>query len=88
MKKIKLGSTVRDMITGFTGIVMARTEYLTDCVHLGISVMEIPKEGKIPDWEWIDERRCFIIKTKGIVKLQEPVKVESNGGDMQNAPEM
>lgn len=86
MEKIKLGSTVKDVITGFTGIVMARTEYLTKCAHLGILVTKMPKDGKIPNWEWIDETRCTVVK-KEKIKLQEPAIPESNGGNMQNAPE-
>ena len=36
MRKVELGSLVRDKITGFEGIVMGRTEYLTGCAHVGV----------------------------------------------------
>ncbi len=88
MNKIALGSTVKDRITGLTGIVMARSEYLTGCAHVAILATKLSKEGKIPEWEWIDETRCVQDKAKKIIKLARPVIVNGNGGPMPNAPKM
>lgn len=88
MNKIGLGSTVKDRITGLTGIVMARTEYLTGCAHVAILATKLSKEGKLPEWEWIDETRCILDKTKKIIKLSKPVVVDGGGGRMPNAPKM
>ncbi len=35
--KIELGSTVKDKISGFTGVVVGRTEYLYGCVRLEVA---------------------------------------------------
>lgn len=51
MNKIMLGSTVKDRITGLTGVVMARTEYLTGCAHVAILATKLSKEGKVPEYE-------------------------------------
>jgi hypothetical protein len=48
MKVIKLGSLVRDMVSGFTGIATSRTEYLNGCVQYGIRA-KIGADGKMPE---------------------------------------
>jgi hypothetical protein len=53
---IKLGQKVKDKFTGFTGIVMGRTEYLYGCISIGILPSKL-KDGKPADWVWIDEQR-------------------------------
>lgn len=86
MVKIELGSTVKDRITGLTGVVMARSEYLTGCTHVAILATKLSKEGEVPEYEWIDETRCILDKTKKIIKLVEKDTKEP-GGPMPNAPE-
>jgi hypothetical protein len=86
---IKLGQTVKEVVTGIEGIAMARTEYYTGCAHIGICPREPVKEnGKIsvPDWVWVDETRC-IVTDKSILNLGQPEKKESVGGSFQNAPQ-
>ena len=53
---VKLGQKVRDRVTGFSGVVMGRTEYLYGCVSCGI-LSEQLKDGKPMEWSWIDEQR-------------------------------
>jgi len=57
---IELGSKVRDKITGFEGIAIARTTYLTGCDRYGIQPAGI-FEGKTADAEWYDETRLEIL---------------------------
>jgi hypothetical protein len=52
--KIKLGSRVTDRITGFTGIAIARTDWLTGCVRFGVQSEEL-HNGKPIGAEWFDE---------------------------------
>lgn len=54
MKKIKLGSVVRDRITGLEGVVIARTEYHTGCIHIGIQA-PVDSSGRVPSLYWTDE---------------------------------
>ena len=86
MKKIELGSTVKDRITRLTGVVMARTEDLTGCAHVAILVTKLTKDGKVPEWEWIDETICVVDKAKKVIKLSKPVVDDGNGGPASNAP--
>lgn len=63
---IKLGSKVKDNITGFAGIATSRTEYLHGCVHVGITPTEL-KDGKPIDPQWFDEQRVQVIEEKAPV---------------------
>jgi len=53
---IDLGSKVKDMITGFTGIAIARTEWLYGCTRIVIESQEL-KDGKPVAPSWFDEQR-------------------------------
>ncbi len=52
--KVELGDKVKDKITGFIGIAVARTEFLNGCVQYTI-VGKIGKDGKFPEEVNIDE---------------------------------
>lgn len=54
---IKLGTTVRDVITGFEGVVTGRAEYLTGCAQVQVVPRVLDKDGKRRDSEWFDEQR-------------------------------
>lgn len=58
---ILLGETVKDLITGVEGIVMARTVYLTGCSHIGVQ-QKAKDDGSVPDWYWTDERRFIVLE--------------------------
>jgi hypothetical protein len=57
---ITLGSKVRDPITGFEGIVTARTEWLYGCVRVSVQAPEL-KDGKPIEEQWFDETRVEMI---------------------------
>ena len=84
MRKVGLGSLVRDKITGFEGIVMGRTEYLTGCAHVGIHPRGLTNEGSIPGWEWIDETRVIVLE-RDVVRLEPR---QALGGPAPNPPSM
>jgi len=53
---LAMGAKVKDKITGFTGTVTGRTEYITGCAQYLVQP-PIDKEGKFVDARWIDEDR-------------------------------
>lgn len=57
--RISLGSKVKDCVTGFSGVVTGRAEYLTGCRQY--SVMGRAKDGKSGDGMWFDEDRLEIV---------------------------
>jgi len=56
---INLGDTVTDTITGFTGIVVGRVEYLTGCIQFEVQPKGL-KDGVPINPKWIDEVRLGI----------------------------
>ena len=58
---IKLGSLVKDSITGFTGIATSRTEYLYGCVHIGITAAHLTLNGYPTESVLFDEQRVVVI---------------------------
>jgi len=81
MFKFNLSEVLRDKVTSFEGLVMARTEYATGCIQYGLAKMGLNKDGGIDDWLWFDEIR---LTPKG--KHLESMK--TIGGPQQTAPMM
>ncbi len=67
---IELGLTVKDKITGLTGVAVARTEYLTGCARISVQPTEV-KDGKTADWVTLDEGQVDIINAKKKIVLNE-----------------
>lgn len=76
--KFELGQTVKDIVTGFKGVIIGRTQYLTTCNTYGISPRDLTKEGKRPEWEWFDEPRLKLEKDETL-SLVEPEKKKTGG---------
>jgi hypothetical protein len=54
---IQLGTCVRDILTGLTGVAVARTEWLYGCTRIAIEPIDLKKDGKPSDSVWFDEQR-------------------------------
>lgn len=59
---IELGWKVRDQITGFEGIAIARTEWLYGCTRYVIEPNKLDKDGKLPDPHSFDEQRLIVLE--------------------------
>jgi hypothetical protein len=71
---IELGSRVRDRITGFSGIVISRHEYLAGCVRWGVQPEALDKDGKMLDDKVFDEPQLELLK-KGVFFKTAPTPV-------------
>jgi len=58
---IELGSKARDKISGYEGIVTARTRYLSGCDRLAVQG-KVDKDGKVPDAQYFDEPMLEVIE--------------------------
>lgn len=58
---IEFGSKVQDIVSGITGVVTAKIEYITGCIQYGVQP-PADKDGKLPDSYWIDEIRLKVLK--------------------------
>lgn len=53
---IELGQKVKDSITGFEGIAIAKAIYLNGCISWQVKSQKL-KDGKTIEAEWFDEQR-------------------------------
>jgi hypothetical protein len=78
---IALRDQVEDVITGFKGTVIARSEWLNGCVQYAVKP-RVNKEGEELDAQWIDSAQLKITKAfKGASSVSRSV-----GGPMKDAP--
>lgn len=57
-----LGLKARDIVTGFEGVIVGRTEWMTGCATVGLAP-GLDKDGKVPDATWFDETRVELLAT-------------------------
>lgn len=58
---MELGDIVKDTITGFTGVLVAKTNWLHGCERLTIQPQEL-KDGKRTDSDTFDRLQCALVK--------------------------
>jgi hypothetical protein len=71
----QLGDKVKDLVTAFEGIIIARSEYLNGCIRYGVQCAKLTKEGKPQETEWFDEKQLTFVKAKAV-----DVEVKRTGG--------
>lgn len=76
MPEVKLGMKARDVVTGFSGIVTAITQWLTGCDTVQLQPQEM-KDGTPIEPKSFDVTRIEILDESNIL---EPKKVERNPG--------
>lgn len=79
--KIELGMMVMESFSGFTGMVVARSEWLWGCVTIGVFSGEV-KDGAVVEEQWFDENRLIQIESD---KQLEPPE-EITGGPARSVP--
>ena len=86
---IKLGRKVKDKITGFEGIAIARVEYLTGCTQYCVKPDRLDSNRKMLDGEYIDEGQLEVVGHGiNLYAIDEgPVPDNSNGGYSSDTPE-
>ncbi len=62
-KQIKLGTKIKDRITGLEGIAIAKIEYLNGCVQYSIKP-KLDKDGKVQEGEWVDSQQIAVVGEK------------------------
>lgn len=78
---IQLGMTQTDPISGFTGVVVGRSEYLNGCVRYLLMARKLDNDGK-PQEQWFDEEQlegCF--QGDAFIRKHAPA-----GGPERHAP--
>lgn len=79
---IKLGSTVKDALTGFTGRATARVEFEYGCARIFIEP-GVLQDGKPIDGIYFDEQRVEVVEEKEPVISKDS---SATSGGPYNAP--
>ena len=80
--KFAMGVKLRDPVSGFEGVVCARSEYATGCNHYGLKPSGLTEKGTLKDWAWIDENYLEELPTA------EKQKRGNGGGPAPDPPAM
>lgn len=74
--EIRLGDEVRDLISGFVGIVVGRSQYLTRCDQYLVEP-PVGDDNKLPDAAWFDIHRLLVVQPQAVV-LPTPAEQRAN----------
>jgi len=80
-KAIKLGDEVEDVITGFSGIAVAKTDWIHGCSRVTIQP-PVDKDGKHPDAISFDEPAVKLVKKE---KVKPDIRRNKTGGPKDDA---
>lgn len=75
--EIELGDKVKDKITGYVGIAVARTEFLNGCVQYSVAG-KVGKDNKMQDEIGIDSQSLEVMKSR-----KKKVEKSDSGGAMR-----
>lgn len=76
---VELGDRVRDKVTGFDGIAIGMSRWISGCDQYAVQPCKVSKDGKVSDSVWFDVNRLDVVK-KAVVKLATGAGVNDNGG--------
>lgn len=65
MSKINLGDTARDRVSGFKGVCVAITQWISGCARVTLQP-PTGKDGKIPDAQTFDEPMLELVKAQAV----------------------
>lgn len=83
-ERVELGEEVRDEVTGFQGVVVARSEWLFGCVRVAVQPRDTDDDDEPRDKKWFDEPQLEVVGT-GMKGRGTPAFSEVDPGD-DNAP--
>ncbi len=63
---IKLGDEVKDMVSGFQGIAVARYQYIQGCNRICVQP-PVDEDGKLPVTENFDEPQLEVVQKEKVV---------------------
>jgi hypothetical protein len=83
--KFELGVLVKDRVSGFEGVVIARTEWLYNCARYVVQPRSVDKDGKPKGAEVFDEEQLYKAARKpleirpGVFAGKKATKVDHGG---------
>lgn len=79
--KHAMGAEVKDVVTGFKGVITARVEYVTGCRQYLVNPRKLDKDGKPAGSIYYDEDR-LVVTGRGLNKIM----VDNPGGPQADEP--
>lgn len=64
--RIHLGDKVRDIVTGFEGIAVARTEWLVGCTRVSVQPRSLDKDGAVQSHQTFDEPQLELLEAGSV----------------------
>lgn len=84
---IELGMRVRDVVTGFEGVAIARVEYITGCDQFGVQPPGMDRDGNLIEARYFDYTRLEIVDAEKVAFPASDVAVSADpGGPERGAP--
>ena len=83
--KLELGCTARDIVTGFTGVLTGKAEYLTGCIQFSVTP-GVDDKGKCQENQWIDEGRLEVLQSVQVVNVIQNQAINPGGPQMDSRP--
>ncbi len=78
---INLGDKVKDVITGFEGMAVAKIEYINGCIRYEVKPDKL-KDSKTVESEWIDIQQLKVVKAGAF----KPIQRQNPPGGPGNKP--
>ncbi len=83
--QIELGDEVKDIVSGFTGIATARTEFLNGCIRISIDP-PVDKEGKPVEGKWFDQEQIEVLQRGKVKPKPATPMADTTGGERTDHP--
>lgn len=77
--KHELGAHVKDIVTGFKGAIIARSEFLNGCIRYIVAPTKLDKDGSPIKEEHFDEAQLVPHTGKKIVVQRQPIHDRPGG---------
>lgn len=83
---IELGSKVKDTITGFVGIAVAKTQWLVGCIRVTVQPQDLDKDGKVREAYTFDEPTLVVLSTPAKTKIHAVPQTPTTPGGPRPEP--
>lgn len=77
---IELGDKVKDTVTGFTGIAVAKTTWLHGCDRIVIQPDTLDKDKKVQENAAFDAPQVVVVKKAVVASTPKTAPARSRGG--------
>jgi len=81
-RKPKLGDEVTETITGFTGVAVAKIEFLNGCTQFAVQPKGLTKDGEMQDKQFIDIQQLEVVRKD----TKKDEKKDGPGGGFRDYP--